>query len=203
MKNTFNRMIKFLKNEIHIPPELKESREFKILHLSDTPSQIFGSLISLVKELNPDIIIHTGDLADDIKLEIHPGLGRLYARTIGPFLTALIQNIPDTIVIPGNHDDVSILKRIVPRVKILSPGTIEIQNHIFGVAHNIEELPNKGQFMLYGHNFELPENPGNSIYLNGVISINIILFPSEKIFRINYPGGTDYLRKYRKLRRLL
>ncbi len=198
-----DRIIKYLKNEISIPREVVSSREYKVLHVSDTPSQIYRPIILLLQDLKPDMFIHTGDLADDIKLELNPGYGRLYARTVSPFLQRVKEIIPNTTVIPGNHDAVSFLKRIKPSLNILSPGTTEIQNHTFGVAHDINDLPEEADFMLYGHNFELPGDRQKSVYLNGVISINIILLPSRQVFSIPYPRGTDHFRRYIKFRRLM
>ena len=82
-------ILRFLENGIHLPPQLLASEEFKVMHISDTPSAIYGAVTGMMERLRPDLIVHTGDLADDIKLGENPGYLDQYRRTAGPFLESL------------------------------------------------------------------------------------------------------------------
>ncbi|HHI00115.1 MAG TPA: metallophosphoesterase, partial [Thermococcus litoralis] len=50
-----------------LPKELLESGEAKIMHISDTPDNIYPFILNLIEKSRPDYIIHTGDLVDNIK----------------------------------------------------------------------------------------------------------------------------------------
>ena len=42
-----------------------------LLHISDTPSEIYPYIFKIIDILKPQYIFHTGDLADNVKLEIN------------------------------------------------------------------------------------------------------------------------------------
>ncbi len=198
MINNFKSINHFLQNKIYLPKGLADSGEFKVLHLSDTPSLIYPAIEDMLNRLKPDLIVHTGDIADDIKLEDNPGCLGLYQRTVEPFLQNLIQNTPRFYIVPGNHDSVPFIEAKVPASSIVNPGLkVDIEGYSFGMAHYLSDLPRGAQYNLFGHNFEMPEVTAGDIFLNGAKSINIILLPSGEVYGIRYPGRTNHGRRYR------
>ncbi len=195
--------INYLCRGYYVPRELHEAMktgEDLILHLSDTPSNAYRSVINLVKILKPRIIIHTGDLADDIKLELHPDLAHLYREKALPFLRELENSAAEEIyIVPGNHDLGGLLEEEAGRSRIVPDGTvIEIRGLKVGLAHCQEDLPRSADYKLYGHNLDCPVD-GNPCTLNGCRDINIILYPSWRNYCIPYPVGTNYDRQYNLL----
>ena len=195
--------INYLYRGYYVPKELEkamEAGEDLILHLSDTPSHAYRSAIGLIETLKPRIIIHTGDLADDIKLEISPDLQNLFMEKALPFLRELENSSAEEIyIVPGNHDLASTLRKAARRSIIVPDGTvIEVMGRKIGLAHSYENLPDTVDYKLYGHNLDCPLE-GNACSLNGCKNINIILYPSWRIYEIPYQVGTNHERQYNLL----
>lgn len=195
--------ISYLWRGYFVPKEIEEAREDNeliILHLSDTPSFAYRSLIGLIEALKPGVVIHTGDLADDFKLELHPNLSAQYRETVRPFLRALEDSAAgDIYIVPGNHDLENIIREEAGRIHVVPVGqVIDIEGRKLGLAHCWEDLPAVYDYGLYGHNLAFPGDKSLSV-LNGCRTINIILSPSWRIFHVPYPVGTNHERKYNTL----
>ncbi len=219
MKKILNELKVFWRYENVVPDPLIRSGEFKLLHISDTPSEIHKKIVKLATRLKPDMIIHTGDLLDEIKSGSDTIYPNKILRSLTEFLTQLSGVTGQLAVVPGNHDNEDMLKHLDVHMRILYPGErVAVRRHQVICAHALDELPtNDGEadFFLYGHNFDVPrgnyvvENKNEQYksikgtYLNGVQFINVILFPSKQVFLLPYPKGTDYFRRYTKPRRLL
>lgn len=71
---------------------------YQIVHLSDIHNKLFGSnhsnLVNVVKEVNPDLIVITGDLIDS----------RFYKEDIAISLLEQIVNIAPVYYVTGNHE---------------------------------------------------------------------------------------------------
>ncbi|WP_324735413.1 metallophosphoesterase [Thermococcus sp. SY098] len=181
-----------------IPDILLRRDEKKIMHISDTPDNIYVFLLNLIEKTKPDYIIHTGDLVDNIKLERRPELRERYEKSLIELLHILENSKAEVYIVPGNEDDVSILRKRTARSKIVPPGTIiEIEGVKLAVGHRYSDVAeiNNVDFRLYGHNFRLiPKG------INGVLRINFILLPSKRVVGIKYPDGTNFERGYRLMR---
>ncbi len=185
--------------KLPLPEEIKDTSEKKLLHISDTPSCFYPCLQRFLDSLKPDIIVHTGDLADDIKLE--DCLGRLshYNKVVGHFLD-ILENTPaeEIYIVPGNHDAVTVISHHSKRSVLKSNGsTLDIAGQKVGVSHEIEGLPEETKYNLFGHNFS-SAHPGERmgrIFLNGLKNVNVVLLPSWKIFNLSYPMGTNDARQ--------
>lgn len=189
--------IKFLFSQLtgrlYIPDEIRNTTEKKVLHLSDTPTSLYGAISTLIATIKPDIIIHTGDLVDDIKLEYNPGKLSLYSRMVGTFINILEGSSAEKIyIIPGNHDNIDIINSYIDHAQLLTEGeTVRIENVTIGLAHRMKRLPANARYYLYGHNFRSPKTKNGAVYLNGMNNINVILLPSERVVKINYPWGVN------------
>lgn len=70
-RNISERVMKWMKlllNKPYIPAELADTKGPLLLHISDTPQEIYPYIIKFVQMLQPSYIVHTGDLVDNIKL---------------------------------------------------------------------------------------------------------------------------------------
>lgn len=194
MKKVFQ-VLYHLSGKIYVPHYLKNS-SIKILHISDTPSYIYSDVISAVNKIKPHYIIHTGDIADEIKLELFPFKTEQYSKLTNKFiqeLSYLAQR--KLIIVPGNHDNISLLN-INDKINLVDSGSIlNLNGKSFGLAHKIQDLPkDKCDFYLYGHDNKIL----NENYLNGILSINILDLSNDNIFHLQYPIFTD---NYRMLKR--
>ncbi len=186
---------------IRIPSELKERKEEVVLHISDTPYSIFPALNNLILKLKPEYIIHTGDLIDNIKLELYPKSIDRYKLYLKNLMKILQKPFVKGIYISlGNHDDMNAILEYInldKRITITKESrTININNKTIQYSHylsKLSDIPNSIE--LYGHDTSVKEKyPENSIYLNGIESINIIMLTSAKIYKLQYPIGTDDAR---------
>lgn len=183
---------------LFIPPELLSAQEQKVLHLSDTPTSLYPAIGRLIDTIQPGVIIHTGDLADDLKLQYSPHILDVYTRSVRPFLAMLEQApVQKIYIVPGNHDNRAVLEAYLNKTELVIEGTrLEIGNTTFGVAHKFKRLPQQADFSLYGHNFKMPVTSDRTTqYLNGLQAINIILLPSRQVVKISYPWSTNRDRK--------
>ncbi|WP_461866949.1 metallophosphoesterase family protein [Thermococcus sp.] len=183
-----------------LPEALTSTEERKIMHLSDTPDNIYPFILNLIEKTRPDYIVHTGDLADNFKIERRPELKDKYAASVEILLRILENSKSEVYIVPGNEDDVEILRELVKRAHITAPGSIiEIGGLKLAVGHSYRDVigAKNVDFKLYGHNFKsIPRG------LNGVLNINFILLPIKRIIKLRYPSGTDFERGYKLMRGL-
>jgi len=183
-----------------LPKELLESGEAKIMHISDTPDNIYPFILNLIEKSRPDYIIHTGDLVDNIKLERKPELKERYAERVKELLDILENSRAEVYIVPGNEDSEDVLKKLVRKARVIKPGEIiEINSVKLALAHDPNQLnpPKDVDFILYGHNFRTLRRG-----LNGVLNVNFILLGSKKVIKVKYPDGTNFERGYKLMRGL-
>ncbi|AEC52875.1 hypothetical protein PNA2_1961 [Pyrococcus sp. NA2] len=181
---------------LKIPKEVFDAPE-KILHVSDTPTTFYPLLQDILDKIKPDVLIHTGDLADDIKLERRPWMRHEYEKALMR-LREIITKFT-VYIVPGNEDDPGIISSIFKNeIILIKPGFIvEIHGKKFALGHRPEDVKDKdADFKLYGH------DPKSFFGLNGIHSINVIIYPGWNIVRIKYPDWVNYDRGYRILRGL-
>lgn len=179
--------------------ELMESEEFKIMHISDTPDNVYPFILNLIEKTHPDVIIHTGDLVDNIKLERRPELREKYRSSLLKILSILENSGAKVFIVPGNEDDEGLIRESVEKAIAVKPGTvIEVNGLKLALGHSPTDVRNvDAAFRLYGHNFKvIPRG------LNGLLKVNFILLPSRRIVRIKYPDGTNFERGYKLMRGL-
>ena len=190
-----------LSGRVRVSKSLINRNEEILLHISDTPYSIFSALDSLIMTLKPEYIVHTGDLVDNIKLELYPkSLPRykLYLKNLmkimqKPFVKGIYISL-------GNHDDAETIKeymKIDKRIILTKESnSINIGEQTIQYAHYLSTLNEKPNSIgLYGHDLSVKEQLSeNSIYLNGIIDISIIMIDSGEIHKLHYPIGTDDAR---------
>lgn len=185
-----------------LPPA--NSGEGRVLHISDTPRTIFGTIEYVVDLLQPSVIIHTGDLADDIKLEIYPRETLPYCRACERLFSALAAPGRSVRISLGNHDSLEAMPPL-PEGFTVTEGTtsFEYRGATFTTSHY---PPTEGEgpstFRLFGHDLSVRTgNAGETCLLNGVEGMWLIDPVRERAERIDYPKRTDAARMCRKRRR--
>ncbi len=177
---------------------LSSSDETKVMHVSDTPESSYRFIDGLIDRIKPDYIIHTGDLADNIKLERKPELKPLYEGALRKLARVLKGSGATLYVVPGNEDDPELVKEFFDDAVVAPGSVVEIEGVKFALGHTWRDVVNlDADFRLYGHNFKLIDRG-----LNGVLGVNFVLLPSKQTYRVKYPGGTDFNRGYKMWRGL-
>ncbi|WP_297499500.1 metallophosphoesterase [Thermococcus sp.] len=172
------------------------SEETLLMHIGDTPESVYPFLEKLISEFNPEVIVHTGDLVDNVKLERRPELIHLYRAGLRKLARILKGSGARLYIVPGNEDDPELVRGFFGNA-VVEPGTVvDIEGVRLALGHTWKDVVGvEANFKLYGHNFRLI--PGG---LNAVLAVNFLFLPSGRVVRVDYPTGTDTYRGY-KLRR--
>jgi predicted phosphodiesterase len=197
--SNFSSGIDGFKNRYKLPEKYHNSNQLKIMHISDTPESIYSHIYKMLSYSCPDLIIHTGDLVDNLKLEDAGNeLIPLYKKKSAEFIKNLEKLTNARIIyIPGNHDDVNIIEENIDRSEIMVEGSIVKINGVkIGLAHYPEKLPANADINLFGHNHQKDFNSDNK-FLNGILNINYILLPSKEDYKVKYPWAVDQGRRYK------
>ncbi len=180
---------------IWVPQELRNLKETVILHLSDTPSSFLWALPGLLRQVNPTWIIHTGDLVDNVKLELKPNHLAHYTVKVQQLIHILESSEAQGVFLCiGNHDDLKAVSEGSTRTTVIPDfEQLKLGSAIFGVSHYAKDaLAAGGDFCLFGHNFDRKTDlTGAPLMLNGLEAIYIILPESGRVFSLKYPTGTD------------
>lgn len=177
-----------------VPAEVLASPAACLVHVSDTPAVFYPYLFRLLKKLRPAVLIHTGDLMDQIKLENNAYLSDFYQEQIQRYLPQLERMPVGTIyLIPGNHDNTAVLTHTCQRSQVLPASSlVQFGSLKIGVAHEPQHLPAGADFGLYGH---CPDQPPavSGHPLSGLTKINLLL-ANGTIYSLPYPHGMDAAR---------
>lgn len=194
MKNIRRDLYYFL-GRVYIPEEIIVCNEDKLLHISDTPTSFYSGLKKLICELKPKYIIHTGDMVDNIKLELYPWKKEQYENRVKVLINILENSSADRIyMVMGNHDDYNIVSKYAKRSMIIKESrVIDINNIKYKVSHFSKHMSNtSARYNLFGHDLVMESKiEKDRIYLNGITGINIIAIESGEIFVLPYPYGTN------------
>ena len=174
-----------------------------LLHISDTPVDIYNYIFRIINILKPQFIIHTGDMADNIKLEIYKDKICYYHQGAKRLIEGLEKNESAKIYyVLGNHDDYETVNKLSKKGIILEEGLLTLDNCSFTVGHYYKEYSYNTDFNLYGHSFEPGHyNNNGTVGLNGLLNINIIDLSNKSVFHLEYPIGTNSSRRM-KLNRI-
>lgn len=184
---------------VYIPKELTERNEPVVLHISDTPQSFYFGLERLVNKLRPEYIIHTGDLVDNIKLELLPKSLYRYEEYSKNLMDILLKPFVKAVYISkGNHDDFAFLEAMdLARVHTEDiAGSIELEKRKIGYSHYQYNLSDSADHIkMFGHDIGTGNKiTEDSIYLSGIVSINVVMLSSMKVFHLPYPIGTNDAR---------
>lgn len=191
----FKELICYFFGQVYVPKELKHLNSNLLLHISDTPTIFYSPLRKLINKLKPTYIIHTGDLVDNIKLEIFPARKDEYTVRLKKLISILEKSSAKKIYIClGNHDHKKIVKKITNKCFLIDLcRTLDIENNSIQISHfSFEILKHPVTYNLFGHDLSLNTKiENNHTYLNGISGINIIDLNTKKIYILPYPYGTN------------
>lgn len=167
----------------------------KVLHITDTPKSTFSYIEKLIQQFNPEYIIHTGDLVDNIKLELYPYKRDDYKKEVKGIIDILERsNAKEIYVVVGNHDDLEIINALSHRITIIDDSQlIDILGKTFLITHNADHINKtlKVDYILYGHNFLTQYDYSPEKYFNGLNYIYILYPRIDQFVRLKYPLGTN------------
>ena len=182
---------------IQIPDEAIDAKEFKVLHIGDTHGGTYPFYKQLIRLVKPDVIIHTGDTADEDKVSWDTAAHEPYCRKVAVLAEILKEADCPVYWVPGNNDLPDRVAEIAPFFRILEPDSVvEIEGQRFCLTHSRDQIThNDADFYLYGHGTTLEETledelifkGENAICLNALRSPSIITLPGKKLYHTIRP----------------
>ncbi len=181
---------------IQIPDEVKSTDSFKLLHIGDTHSATYSFYKQLIRLVKPDVIIHTGDTADEDKVGCDASVRESYLMKVKILADILKGANCPVYWVPGNNDLPDEVAKIAPFFKITEPDTVlEIEGTNICVSHAFAQITKKAEYYLYGHGTaadsfenELSLKGTGALCLNNMWSIQVITLPEKKIYHIETPA---------------
>ena len=197
-RNTWLPLYRRLVLGLSLPVDAEALRGKVALHFSDTPSTFYGVMRRLIRFFEPQCIVHTGDLADDVKLEIRPGELPLYRRKLME-LTSELSSVQKSriVLVTGNHDHEESVREFFPDSSvIIKSGRIEMCGLGFNLSHEPEGLQTPyGHFNLFGHAPVPEEAPSQGqVFLNGLYAIHVLRVDTGEVLALEYPGYVNDAR---------
>lgn len=133
-------------------PDLSAFTGERVLHIGDTESNTYPFYRKLIELVKPDVIVHTGDFADEVKIGRHPEYRYEYAVKTKAIIEIMRASGARLIFAVGNHDVYEVLQELAPDAEIF-PTTDEVV--ISGVpcriGHRPVDMIFDRQYCLYGH----------------------------------------------------
>lgn len=166
-----------------------------VLHISDTLSKDYPWLDALCKAARPDYIIHTGDLADELKIGRIAGLKEQYRACVSTLLPLLKSAARCELwVVLGNHDDHQILQSLALADRIFDrPCLTELGGVRLALSHRVMDLCPGAQISLYGHGHTGDRHdpqgnrPGGPCFFNGCRQATLLRLPAGEFLHIPTP----------------
>jgi hypothetical protein len=173
----------------------------KILHLSDTPTVMYGHLARVLRRVDPAVVIHTGDLADDIKLEMYPAEAARYAASVRRLINILLAPHRRVIITLGNHDRADLLPPLPPQCVVCGGAlSVTLFGTGFRVSHYSDMVTNTPErYNLFGHDPCLGSfvDDEGRYFFNGIEIMRIIDPANDDIKFLAYPGSARAARQMR------
>ncbi len=188
----------YLFGKVYIDRDKFDIEDETLLHISDTPSQFYPQLSKLISIINPNYIIHTGDVVDNIKLQIYPSSYARFKTESLKLLRILNSSTSSRIIITkGNHDDLKFLIENGGKIEFVeTKSNITINGIRFAFGHYSEDIKKlDADIYLYGHDLSIPSQIYEGrVFLNGISNMHLINLKTREIINFDYPYGIDNAR---------
>lgn len=138
--------------EIALPEGFRRGGRY-MLHIGDTYSVNYPYYRKLIELVKPEIILHTGDMAEEVKVGRIPETAYEYLVKLEVLLGILRDSGAKRILLaPGNNDMPDEIERRMPSAEILKKDTVlSIDDRSYQIGHNGAKLKKEADYTLYGH----------------------------------------------------
>lgn len=161
-----------------------------IFHVSDTETAQYPMLKALLDVIKPELLIHTGDLADEYKVGRRSEDLPAYSKAIPALIDIMEEQTLRVVITAGNNDDLSLIGDREDTFVV--PGGTRYA--AFGVTLELDHaaipFTSGVDFALYGHGpsddlrYPLPDEADAPVYLNGNYFWTIIEPRTKRFLRI-------------------
>lgn len=181
--------------EFEIPEGVKSIKGTKLLHIGDTESRAFPYFRRLIEEIKPDIILHTGDVSDEVKVGRIPGTRYEYRSKIKVILDIIDKSTAKRVmIVPGNNDVPEDIKEFIPRAEVYPRNAVvEIDGVECRIGHEVMKMTFDKQWSFYGHGFtgevwDYSQNvSGGECRFNACLGSFVCSLSENKFYMIKVP----------------
>lgn len=177
--------------ELELPAGIDEITGTKILHIGDTYSKFYPYFRKLINEIKPDIILHTGDMADEVKVGRIPSVRYEYNSKIRRLLEVMDHSGARLIIVRGNNDVPEEIKALCPRAEVYDWDTeIVLDGQECRIGHLVTKMTFDKKWSFYGHNTSSDEwkyeynVPGQPCRFNAMWGAFLYCLSENKFFRL-------------------
>ena len=177
--------------QINLPDGINQINGKKILHIGDTHSIAYPYYKKLIEITKPDIILHTGDMADEVKVGRMPETRYEYLTKIKWFTNMLNQSGAKLIVVLGNNDIEEEIRKMLPTAEVYNTNTlIALDNEVCRIGHQVLSMTFDKEWAFYGHgptgetwSFEKNTRDGEKRF-NAYLDKYLVCISEKKFFKI-------------------
>ena len=138
--------------EITIPEGFEKASGTKILHIGDTLSKHFPFFRKLIDTVKPDIILHTGDMVDEVKAGRIPSVAYEYRTKLKVMLDIMKASGARLMIVPGNNDLTDVIRELCPTAEIYASDTVvEFGGITCRIGHSPVNMHHDKVWSFYGH----------------------------------------------------
>ena len=148
-------MTKEYTDEIALPEWVTDGSAEILLHIGDTNSYDYPFYRALIDRVKPSILLHTGDMADEVKAGRKPYTKAEYIFKISVMCDMLDKSGAErVIIVPGNNDLKDEVASLIPRAEIYAPNTvIELSGEEYRIGHEVWRMKFDRRVSFYGHGY--------------------------------------------------
>lgn len=182
-----------------LPPEVKyhKNRKGKILlHIGDVPWKAYPYIMKMIRQIKPDILVHTGDMVDNRKVRRKPEDIPYYKKQAPKLITCMEKYAGEVYIVPGNNDIKDFLTEKITKTRIIDANTVvNIEGIDFLLCHAVSDIDGEAQIYLYGHgptgdNHTFEED--GKYYCNAYFAPTVVFMDEVRCIRLRH--YTDYVR---------
>ena len=153
--------LSYVKNKADLEDNIAKIKAFlaqnegeKVLHLGDTQSAHYSYYKRLIDEIKPDVIVHTGDLVDELKAGRIESVRPYWLKSAPMIVNVMRQSGARVIIVAGNNDLEQELAKFAQGTEILPRNAVV---NLYGVnyclCHELNRMDESVQadVWLYGH----------------------------------------------------
>lgn len=153
--------INYLKNKAELENSIAQIKAFlarnkgeKVLHISDTQSSHYAYYKRLIDEIQPEVIVHTGDLVDELKAGRIESVRPYWLQSAPVIIDIMKKSGARVLVVAGNNDLEEELAKFANGVEILQRNTVvDLYGVRYCLCHELNRMDENAlaDAWLYGH----------------------------------------------------
>ncbi len=181
----------------HLPQEVKTYTGEVLLHIGDIPVWGYPYIFRLIRKIKPTVLVHTGDLADNLKVGRRPEDIPAYKKHAKRLIACMEKYAKEVYIVPGNNDLPDYIGAHIKKSTIIPPNTcLEIHGLSFLLCHRVLDINGEASYYLYGHGYtgdthDFADNgKEGKFYSNANHTPALLFFESGRLIRLhNHRGG--------------